>query len=72
MEQLAGDVEVRGVEVTEDVSPVMLGRIYGEDPHSLPVRGDGSVSKENFNRHLEDLWLEAMADCGEVVHKKAA
>lgn len=72
MEQLAGGLESRGVEVTEDISAPVLGRIYGDDPIPLPVRGDGTVSAGDFNRHLECLWLEAMADCGEVIHKIAA
>lgn len=68
----AGDLKCRGIEITEDVNAVMLERIYGDDPNPLSVRGDGAVPAGAFNSHLENLWLEAMADCGEIVHKIAA
>jgi hypothetical protein len=67
MKQSISSVVARGVELTEDLPPVMAGSIFGDAMQELPTRGDGSVPAAAFNNHLEDIWLQAMAACGETI-----
>jgi hypothetical protein len=66
MKQLMGDEVSRGIEVTDDVPPGIVGSIFSDTDQPPQIRKDGSMSAAAFNTHLEDLWFEAMTACGET------
>lgn len=52
------------------IAPQVLALMFGDGiPTSLPVRSDGSVSKDLVFTELQRLWEQAITDC-DTHHEK--